>query len=314
MSPAQNVHAVTGAFGFSGKYIARRLLDAGRTVVTLTDSPQRPDPFAGQIEAQPYGFGDMRAMVRSLEGVEVLYNTYWVRFNHELFKHADAVHNTLDLFEAARQAGVQRIVHVSITQADAASPLEYFSGKGRLEDALKASGLSHAIVRPAVLFGPEDILINNIAWTLRRFPVFAVFGDGNYHIQPIFVDDLAALMTEQGARRDNVTVQAVGPEDFTYRELVRMIAGHIGRQRPIVGVPPELGYWASWLIGKLVGDTFVTREEVKGLMADTLHVPGAEAAGTCRLSEWVREHAATLGLRYHSELGRRTHRDKAYEM
>ncbi len=309
---ASKAHAVTGAFGFSGKYIARRLLDAGSRVVTLTNSPDRPNPFAGQVEARPLAFDDVRALTASLADVEVLYNTYWVRFNHKLFSHADAVRNTLVLFEAAKAAGVERIVHVSIANADTASPLEYFRGKGHLENALKASGVSHAIVRPAVLFGPEDILINNIAWALRRFPVFCVFGNGSYHIQPIHVDDLAALMVEQGGRRENVTVNAVGPEDFTYRELATQMGEIIGHRRPIVGIPPWLGYWSTWLIGKLVGDVFVTKEEIAGLMADTLHAPGAAPTGTTRLTDWMREHAATLGKRYHSELARRVHRDKAY--
>ncbi len=311
-------HAVTGAFGFSGKYLARRLLDAGERVVTLTNSPNRPNPFGNAIEARPYNFGKLDAMAESLADVRVLYNTYWVRFNHDKsgptrFTHSAAVRNTLDLFEAAKRAGVERIVHVSIANADERSPLEYFRGKGELEVALRASGLSHAIVRPAVLFGPEDILINNIAWTLRRFPVFALFGDGRYHIRPIHVDDLAGLMADQGKKAENALINALGPEDFTYRELVEMIGAAIGKKRPIAGVPPWLGYWSSWFIGKLVGDTFVTKEEIAGLMADLLHVPGAPATGSTRLSDWARANAATLGVHYHSELGRREQRERAYE-
>ncbi|MDL2209189.1 NAD(P)H-binding protein [Desulfovibrio sp. OttesenSCG-928-O18] len=306
------VHAITGAFGFSGKYLARRLLDAGETVVTLTNSPDRPNPFAGRVKAFPFRFDDPAAMAESLAGVDVLYNTYWVRFNHEKFSHAGAVQNTEALFEAAKLAGVKRVVHVSITCAEEASPLEYFSGKGYLERVLKESGLSYAIVRPAVLFGPEDILINNIAWTLRHFPVFAVFGDGRYHIQPIFVDDLAALMAEQGGKTENVTINAIGEEDYTYTDLVKMMREELGVWRPIIGVPPLLGYWASVIIGKFVGDVFVTREEIEGLMADTLHAPGAAPTGKTKLSEWVRANRAVLGKRYHGELPRRKDRGKAY--
>ena len=202
---------------------------------------------------------------------------------------------------------------MSIANADPASPLEYFRGKGQLEQALQASGMSHAIVRPAVLFGPEDILINNIAWTLRRLPVFCVFGDGRYHIQPIHVDDLAALMVTLGATRENALVNAVGPEDFVYRDLVRMIGQAIGKPRPIFSIPPGLGYLSTLLIGKLVGDIFVTKEEIAGLMADTLHAPGASPTGKTALSDWVKEHAQTLGQRYHSELARRINRNAVYE-
>jgi NADH dehydrogenase len=306
-------HAITGAFGFSGSYIARRLLDAGERVITLTNSPDRPSPLRDRIPAHPFRFDDVDLMAESLAGVDVLYNTYWVRFNRAgLFSHAGAVRNTRSLFEAARRAKVGRVVHVSITHADEASPLEYFQGKGHLERALRESGLSHAVVRPAVLFGPEDILINNIAWTLRRFPVFPMFGDGSYHIRPIYVDDLAALMIERGKATDTGVVNALGPEDFTYRELVTTIRDILGLRRPVIAVPPELAYWGSLAIGACVGDVFVTREEIRGLMADTLHVAGASPTGTTRLSDWVRLHKETIGIRYHGEIPRRKDRQKAY--
>ena len=153
------IHAVTGAFGYSGKYIAQRLLAQGQPTITLTNSTDRANAFGGRLRIYPFHFDRPDELARSLQGVEVLYNTYWVRFNHPLFRHADAVRNTLVLFEAAKRAGVARIVHVSITNPSEDSPLEYFSGKARLERALIESGLSYAILRPTVLFGKEDILI-----------------------------------------------------------------------------------------------------------------------------------------------------------
>ncbi|MGD1085653.1 MAG: NAD(P)H-binding protein, partial [Verrucomicrobiota bacterium] len=232
-----HIHAVTGAFGYSGRYIATRLLEQGHTVVTLTNSTSRANPFGGRVRALPLSFGQPDQLAASLAGVDVLYNTYWVRFNHRLFTHAQAVENTRALFDAARRAGVRRVVHVSITNPDEHSPLSYFAGKARLERALRESGLSHAILRPAVLFGREDILINNIAWALRRFPFFAVFGDGSYRLQPIHVDDLAGLAVAEGMRSEDVILNAIGPETFTYRELVQAVAAAIGRPRPLVGVP-----------------------------------------------------------------------------
>ena len=173
----KEIHAVTGAFGYSGRYLAARLLEQGRTVITLTNSVKRENPFGGHVRAFPLSFTEPGRLAAALAGVDVLYNTYWVRFNHRTFTHAQAVANTLVLFEAARRAGVRRVVHVSITNPSEDSPLEYFSGKARLERALVESGLAYAILRPTVLFGREDILINNIAWALRRFPFFAIFGD-----------------------------------------------------------------------------------------------------------------------------------------
>jgi NADH dehydrogenase len=305
------IHAVTGAFGYSGRYIAARLLEQGRTVVTLTNSVNRANPFGGKVRALPLAFGEPDKLVAALAGVDVLYNTYWVRFNHRLFIHAQAVANTLVLFDAARRAGVRRMVHVSITNPAEDSPLEYFSGKARLEQALQASGLSYAILRPTVLFGREDILINNIAWALRRFPFFAIFGDGSYRLQPVHVDDLANLAVAQGLRSENVIINAIGPETFTYRELVKAIGAAIGRPRPLVNVPPGVGCLLGKLVGWFMHDTFITREEIRGLMAELLHVD-TPATGDTPLTVWMKKNAATLGLRYASELDRRRNRQMPY--
>lgn len=307
----RTLHAVTGAFGYSGKYIAQRLLDAGESVITLTNSPSRGNPFGERIRAFPFHFDEPELLAEHLQGVSVLYNTYWVRFNHRLFQHADAVRNTLVLFEAARRAGVERIVHVSITNPSQDSPLEYFRGKAILEKALAESGVSYAILRPAVLFGKEDILINNIAWILRRLPVFGVFGDGRYRVQPIYVDDLAALAIEQGKNRENVIINALGPETFTYRELVARIGQLIGKPRPILSVPPWAGYTLGRLIGAIVGDVVITKDEIEGLMADLLYVD-APPVGQTALTDWIQSHADSLGRHYTSELARRKDRASAY--
>ncbi|MBU2611338.1 MAG: epimerase, partial [Chloroflexi bacterium] len=158
----------------------------------------------------------------------------------------------------------------------------------------------------------EDILINNIAWALRHLPLFGVFGDGEYRLQPIYVDDLAALAVEQGKRGENVVIDAIGPETFTYRDLARVIGEIIGVKRPIVSVPPALGYAVGWVIGKLVGDVLITWPEMKGLMGDLL-CTDSPPAGTTRLTDWTREHKDTLGVHYASELARRKNRRKAYE-
>jgi uncharacterized protein YbjT (DUF2867 family) len=309
--PDKQVHAVTGAYGYSGKYIARRLLDEGHQVITLTNSIHRANPFGERARAYPFNFDDSESLTESLKGVSVLYNTYWVRFNHQLFRHADAVSNTKLLFSAAKEAGVKRIIHVSITNPSPESHLEYFSGKGKLEEALRGSGLSYAILRPAVLFGQEDILINNIAWILRRLPLFGVFGQGEYRLQPIYVDDLAEIAVRQGAERENTIINAIGPETFSYRGLVEVIGDIIGKRRPIVSVSPEVGYLTGAIIGKLVGDVFITREEIEGLMADLLYVD-TPPTGKTRLTDWAKEHAHLLGRNYASELARREDRSLEY--
>jgi NADH dehydrogenase len=303
--------AVTGAFGYSGRYIAKRLLDAGHSVVTLTNSGRRTNPFGDRIVVHPFHFAEPDRLARSLRGVETLINTYWVRFDHRLFTHAQAVANTLILFQAAREAGVRRVVHVSITNPDIQSELPYFRGKAQLEQALMDLGVSYCILRPTVLFGKEDVLINNIAWTLRRLPVFGVFGSGEYRLQPIYVDDLALAATEKATSLHNEILNAIGPETFTYRELVKTTGQILGCRRPVLSVPPRLGYWACRAMGLLVRDVIITREEIQGLMEGRLCVD-APPLGRMKLSDWMRDHRDSLGRRYTSEMARRIDRVSDY--
>jgi NADH dehydrogenase len=281
------IHTVTGAFGYSGKYIAQRLLDKGRRVHTITNSVNRQNPFGEKIELSAFNFDNPEKLTQSLMGTEVLYNTYWVRFNYKTFT-----------FENAIQTSVE-------------SNLEYFNGKAIIEKAMIDSGISYAILRPAVLFGKEDILINNIAWTLRRFPIFGVFGDGSYRLQPIYIGDLAELAVEQGESRENNIINAIGPETFTYRELAQEIGKIIGKKRPIISIPPTLGYWAARIIGWVVRDVFVTRDEIEGLMAGNL-VVDTPPVGKTHLTTWIKAHADSLGQKYTSELARRKDRVSIY--
>lgn len=302
---------VTGAFGYSGSRIAARLLAEGQEVRTLTNSPHRPNRFGAKVRAFPYNFDRYADLVESLRGVSVLFNTYWVRFNHRGFTHEEAVRNTQTLFRAAKEAGVGRVVHVSITNPDEDSPFEYFRGKARLERALKESGLSYAILRPAVLFGGEDILINNIAYLLRHCPVFGIPGSGEYRLQPIHVDDLAALAVDQGRRSGNNVIDAIGPEAFTFRGLVKTLKEMLESRCWIVSMPAPITMLAGKMMGWFLKDVLITPDEVRGLMAGLLYT-GGNPTGEISLMAWAREHASLLGRQYHRELARRSNRDAAY--
>ncbi len=297
------LYAITGAAGYTGKYIARRLLQGSAEIINLTGHPDRPNPFGERVRSLPFDFENPARMASHLAGVDVLFNTYWVRFSHGQTTFERAVQNTLALFEAARLAGVRRIVHTSITNPSPDSPLPYFSGKARLEEALQSSGISYAILRPAVLFGREDILVNNIAYFLRRFPLFVIPGTGEYRLQPIYVDDFAALAVRQAQRAENVLMDAVGPETFTFNELVALLARVVGSRARLVHLSPALAWWMSRALGVVVGDVVLTRQEVQGLMAGLLET-SSPAAGQTPLSRWAQEHADTLGRAYASELAR----------
>ena len=294
--------AVTGSFSYSGKYITRRLLAEGHEVVTLTGHPNRPDPFGGKVKAYPLDFDEV-GMAASLQGVDTLYNTYWVRFDQGKNTQPRAVENTRRLVNAAKQAGVRRIVHISIANPSAESHLPYYWGKAANEKAVTESGMSYAILRPTVLFGMEDVLINNIAWLLRRFPFFGQIGDGKYGIQPVYVDDLAALAVDAGARNDNFIWDAVGPDIFNFDELVRLIGEKIGHSKPILHLPPGLALKAAQFISLFVGDVVLTPEEVDGLMANLL-VSSEPPRCKTHLGDWLTENRETVGVVYASEVAR----------
>ena len=295
--------AVTGAFGYTGKYLTRRLLARGNQVITLTGHPDRPNEFKGRVEAFPFHFENPDALTASLLGVETLYNTYWVRFDHGERTFDRAVANTRVLINCAQAAGVQRLVHVSISNPSIDSHLPYFRGKALLEEAIQQSGLSYGILRPTVIFGREDVLINNIAYLLRRFPVFAVPGSGDYRLQPVFVEDMAELAIQAGHEDKNLTLDVVGPEIFTFDELVSLIAQVLGSRARLIHLPPGLALALSRLVGLAVGDVVLTRDELAGLSAGLL-VSSLPPSGQTKFSEWVRENVQNLGREYASEIGR----------
>ena len=294
---------ITGAFSYTGKYVARLLLDRGYAVRTLTGHPGRENPFGEAVQVFPYDFDHPDQLRKTLLGTSTLINTYWVRFPRGESTFQTAVRNTRSLIAAAKDAGVERILHVSIANPSAESPLGYYRGKAELEQAVIDSGLSYMIVRPTVIFGDEDILINNIAWFVRRFPVFGIPGDGRYRIRPIYVEDMARIMAEAVNAPGNAVIDAVGPETYTFEEMVRLIARSIGRSVRFVHVPATLAYLATLVAGWLVGDVVLTWEEYRGLLGSLL-APEGPASGSTRLSEWLAAHKASVGIGYASEVER----------
>ncbi len=295
--------AVTGASSYSGKYITRRLLQQGEEVISLTLHPDRPDPFAGAVRAFPLDFARPDDLASALRGVDVFVNTYWVRFDWRDNTQSRAVVNARVLVDAARSAGVKRIIYISITNPSPTSPLPYFRGKAAIEKMTADSGLSYAILRPTILFGAEDILINNIAFLLRHFPVFAIPGDGGYRLQPIYVDDLAGLAVTGVHQKDNSVWDAVGPDSFSFLQLVRLIGDKIGARRPLIHVPPRLALLAAQILGRFLDDVLMTRDEVAGLMGNLL-VTTDPPRGHTRLSDWLEANKRSVGSHYASELRR----------
>ena len=297
-----NIDVVTGAFSYSGRFVAAQLLERGRGVRTLTNHPKPDDPLAPQIPTYSLNFLDQAGLVAALKGADTLYNTYWVRAPHGTLTHDVAVENTGRLIEAARRAGVRRIVQTSIANPTA-STTSYYLGKAALEDAVRSSGLSYAIVRPTLLFGEGDVLINNIAWLLRHLPIFGIPGDGRYRLQPMHVKDHAGLLVAVGSEPANVVVDSAGPEIFTFDELVRLLRRAMKVGTLVVHLPPVLAMTGATVAGRLVGDMLLTRDELDDLMRDIL-VSHEPPRGTTRLTDWLRLHRNDVGRHYASEMER----------
>lgn len=294
---------ITGAFSYTGKYATRLLLSRGYKVRTLTFHPDRENEFGRSVEAFPYNFDHADRLERSLREAHALINTYWVRFPRGSSTFETAVNNTKRLIEAAKKAGIPRIVHVSIANPSQQSSLGYYRGKAQLEQAVMNSGLSYTILRPTVIFGLEDILINNIAWFLRRFPVFGIPGDGRYRARPIYVEDMAKLMVDAVEKKCNEVMDAVGPETYAFGELVGEIAKQIGERARLIRVPMPLAYAATRLTGWFLGDMILTWEEYRGLMEGLL-APEGPSSGETRLSQWLADNRDHIGRIYSSEVAR----------
>jgi len=294
---------VTGAYSFTGRFIAQRLMAQDRNIRTLTNHPQRAGAEDIRAEVAPLQFADRDALVESMRGAEVLYNTYWVRFNHGRVRFGEAVANTRVLMGAARDAGVRRVVHISVSNPSEDSQLDYYAGKARAERAVRESGLSWAIVRPTLIFGQGDILINNIAWILRRSPVFGIPGRGDYRLQPVAGEDVAEIATWAAEQVDNLTVDAAGPDIIYYSEMVESIAIAVARHPRFVYLSPRNAMRAVRVLGRMVNDIVLNEPELEGLMSELL-VSSERPRGTRRLDNWLLTHADTIGRTYASELAR----------
>jgi uncharacterized protein YbjT (DUF2867 family) len=292
---------VTGAFSYTGSYIVERLLEEGRRVRTLTRRP-RPHTASTRIEAIPYRW-DLGSLTEALAGAETLYNTYWVRLARGQTTFDEAVSNSRLLFEAAERVGIRRIVHISITKADQAPYLSYFAGKAAVEAALGGSGVPYAIIRPTVVFGREDVFINNIAWLLRRIPIFVIAGTGEYRVRPVHVDDVARICVEAAAISENVTLDAVGPDTMTFEEMVRHIRAAVGSRSLMVHSPRWVLLTIARFLGVVLRDELMSPGELTGLMDELIATDGP-ATGAISFRDWIDENSETLGRSYVSELKR----------
>ena len=294
------IDVVTGAFSYTGRAIAERLLASAREVRTLSRTPA---PSGSRIESFPLQFEDEDALVYALEGADVLYNTYWIRFERGTATFERAVANTRVLLAAARRARVRRVVHVSVTRADERSAFPYFRAKAAVERAVESSGLSYAIVRPTWVYGRGDILVNNVAWLLRRLPLLLLPSGDGYRVQPIALSEVAELCVAAGASSGDERLDAAGPEVLMFGDVVGIVRAAVGSRARIVRVPPPLAAAAARLVDVAVDDVLITRDELEALRANLL-TSDEPPRGRASFAVWIARHGHELGLTYASELAR----------
>ncbi len=294
---------VTGSFGYIGKYITQELVKSGRSVRTITTHPNKPNPFGGEVESFPYNFNNPDLLTASLEGCNCLFNTYWIRFNYNQWTFTKALENTRILFNCAKKAGINKIVHISVTNPSESDVLPYYKGKAIQEKMVKESGIPWCIIRPTLVFGKEDILVNNIAWTIRTFPIVPIFGKGKYKVQPIFVGDLASLAVDYSNSSKLETLDAIGPETFEYKGFLQLLSAELNRHIYLMHISPNLGIILGKMIGMFLKDIILTKDELRGLMANKL-ISNQKPNGHTYLSQWISENKKIIGKQYTSELKR----------
>ena len=292
------VDVVTGAFSYTGSFIARRLLAAGHQVRTLTNNPNPPADLAKKVARAPLNFDDSEGLVRFMRGADTLYHTYWIHSNHGADAFAGAVRRSRRLFAAAREAGIRRLVHISIANPTG-SDHPYYASKAALEDALRSTGIPYGIVRPTLVYGEGDVLINNIAWVLRHFPIFAIPGDGAYRLQPVHVDDVAAIAVAAGLGGENLAVDAAGPDILTFEALVRLLRHAVESRAVLVKTAPALALAGARVAGFIARDALLTREQLDDLRAELL-ISRQRPRGTIQFREWLPRQRGLLGYRYAS--------------
>ncbi len=298
---SSRLFAVTGAWGFTGRCIARRLIESGCEVINITNHPESIRTTDINVRSVSYDFEHPDRLVENLRGVQTLFNTYWIRFEYGTSTFEKAVQNSKSLTEAAKAAGVERIVHISILNPSPHSPFPYYRGKAEVENIIQTSRISYAILRPAMIFGEGSVLINNLAWFLRRMPIFVVPGSGNCRVQPVYVEDLADLAIRFASETDNVVMDAVGPEVLTLNELITIIKRAVSSRTIILHSPVALALWATKVIGALLRDVILTRDEVAALYANLL-VSADEPTCSTSLSRWLESNADTIGRTYKRDL------------
>ncbi|HXR24984.1 MAG TPA: NAD(P)H-binding protein [Candidatus Binataceae bacterium] len=278
MSENDRIIAIAGGSGFIGRAIVRRLAAIpGLTVRVLTRDPVKARvrlAAEGKVDFVSADVNDPARLATVIAGADTIINA--VQFDGYpiekpsrglTFNRVD-YGGTVSLIAATKAAGVPNFIYISGAAADERSPNPAFRAKGRAERALRDAGLAFTILRPSLVYGPEDRVVNGLAKAIRMMPVMVVPGSGQQKLRPLLVDDLAACVALAiGGRGRNGIYEVGGPDPMTFDELVRLVMEITGHKRPIIHVPENLLLVAGAVAEKLPGALF-SRDAVAFLVAD----------------------------------------------
>jgi len=282
------VVTVFGGTGFLGRRVVRHLRDGEFFVRIASRHPERAKTLFGsddpQLQAVEADIHDERAIADALAGAYGVVNavSLYVEQGQETFHsvHVDAARRVAAL---AYRTGVERLAHVSGIGSDIASPSLYIRKRGEGELAVRAAFADATVIRPAVMFGPDDAFLTTVLKLLRRLPVYPMFGRGLTRLQPAYVGDVAEATARvlQGTEAPAITYECGGPRVYPYEEFLRAVARQAGLGPILIPVPFAAWYALAWA-AEMLASPPVTRNQVELMQVDTVasrQMPGFEELG-----------------------------------
>ncbi|SFQ03758.1 NADH dehydrogenase [Mesorhizobium sp. NFR06] len=297
------VVTVFGGTGFLGRRIVRHLREAGSFVRIASRHPERAKKLFGsddpQFQSVEANIHDERAIADALAGAYGVVNavSLYVEHGQETF-HSVHVESARRVAAQARRAGVKRLVHVSGIGSDVASPSLYIRKRGEGELVVRAAFADATIIRPAVMFGPDDAFLTIILKLLRRLPIYPMFGRGLTRLQPAYVGDVAEATARALQGTHAMTYECGGPRIYSYEEFLRAVAHQAGLIPILVPVPFAAWHALAWA-AEMLASPPVTRNQVELMQVDNVsspQVPGFEELGISPhpveeiLREMLRDH------------------------
>ncbi len=268
---APRLLVVGGCSGLVGRAVLREF-GADHRIRSVHRHPA-PQELARQLEVRSADIAEVEDWAPLLEGVDTVLTLAWYRqaSRRRFVRLADGL---VRLVRACEQHGIRRFVHLSVPEAPERleTGLPYLAEKRRVDGAVAASGLSYVIVRPTMLFGRNDRLLTVMLRLIRRYHRFPMFGDGEYHLSPLAVDDLAAILRQEaaiGGRRD---LPVGGPRRWRYRDLTDALFGAAGRPPKYVRLGPTASIRLARALESL-GSSLLYAYEVEWLLSDRLGLP-----------------------------------------